>query len=362
MREILRAALVAAKPAFLAAPLVLSAHFANAAALFDFNSASYTTTGDITATRAIQNIAQVVKDNKYFDINQSSIPAGTYSATVLPFSTTSPVLTNTAGYSGPNYYGGFSIQSTIDASSSVTPINTQPGRSLGVRNRTDYDGIALQNADTHVSNANGWVLGNDFFVTEVILFNQADFNPGFKTGPLSITGIGFGKTPSGTATSANRFSQRNFVRSELRWVVQDSGTLYVSDNGYTAGTSDPFTNVTTAGGAYVLNNNNGKNIPSLSANGSTFAGIRWAPLTISGANFQVPDSGYSVQTFNNVTGVGIWAQAAFVGPSFSDNVGVGGLFNLELGDLHVEGAVVPEPTSLALLPTTALLALRRNRR
>lgn len=116
-------------------------------------------------------------------------------------------LTPSSGYTGPEFYGAHEITSWG---------LFQGFTKRQVRNKTPEDYLFLQAYQAGGYTGNVSVAG--FF-----LFKQEDFNSGYETGSLSVTGL---------SVTVNCYNSGEHNQSG-RWVVEKDGTFYVSQTALT---------------------------------------------------------------------------------------------------------------------------------
>jgi hypothetical protein len=282
MNRITCAALVAATS------LVLPVSSALADRIFDFGSPTYVS-ADTNPTRS----------------NSGAVSTDGFQSRFMFFDINNPVNT-AAGYTGPAYYGGYSvIGSQPNNGGAVISLN----RALQVRDRAapTNDGISFTSSDS----TSGYVVGNNYSHAAAVLFKQPSFTSGFNSGNVTLTGLGYGANPDGALTGTQTNSN-NGRSGKFRWLVIDSGQVYVSTN---------------AGSGSITSQTFG-------VTGSNFSAITWAPYQPIDGLFDAPTTGYAAKTFYNVQGVGVLFTANGV---FGSTDGVGALAAWEFRDMHADG-------------------------
>jgi len=248
------------------------------------NYVSATTTFSRTATRKLTN--------------------GTY--TYLDAFSDTSVMSPTSGYTGPAFYGGYSY--TVTGASGVPSSLSQQSVYNSARNTTNDD-IELQSYY-----ATGWS-GASLSFSAVIVFQLSN--------AASITDL----SASVSNNTANAFR----TNATWRWLVQTSGSYYVSqttfsDANYFAPTS------------FIL---------------TDLSSTKWALYTPStDLNFDQTAATFSNIDTSNVTAAGLYIE----NDSWSGDSNTIG-FDVAIESFAANGVAVPEPGNVSLFLLGSLLVL-----
>ncbi len=255
-------------------------------------------------------------------------------------------------YSGPVFYGGFSVAGTV-----INPDPNLANTSLNryVRTVSTRDNIMLQ--PWRNGNIGGWdkdFVGEDlvphngvYDLAMVVLFQQEDFASPFDSGPLTLTRLQAQYTVSGSAGSGFSSASRS------RWLIEKDGVYYLSE------------------------------ILSASGGGKTFdhdavalIGYEWTVYDPTSSIFMSASPSYGfLSDLDNVTAAGLYLDAYEFAPPPSETKeeaetrdpgttythGTGGvLAEYQIRTFTVEA--IPEPSGLLLMgvATGLLLGVRRR--
>lgn len=233
---------------------------------------------------------------------------------VVPFDTTTPMFTSaqTTVQSG-KFYGG---KNNTFFNNTTTFI--------GAENRLTENGSGVPDSYYFGSSSTPGS-GISQYAALVSLWKQEDFLNGGAANQVNIT--------SDTAFSVMIGAQLAFTG---RWLVQIGSTYYVSQESFTTNTTFVPEAITSSNATTTL----------------------WAPidLTANSGDLTAAPGTYTSLTLNNINGVGLYA-------SFPTAVNNGG-GRWRVQGFSVDAAVIPEPSSLALLGGAFAFAivLRRRRR
>lgn len=250
----------------------------------------------------------------------SSTPSSTDPYTYeLPFSDTAVLRSTAAFYTGPTFYGGYRF------TSSTVPgaFNHQKVRIVG-----DYDEIFLQSRSDDAWN------GSTLTLHAMFMFLQQDFNAGFETGDLSISGVSF-TLGSGYFQS----SVPSTVNGESRLAVRIDGTYYLSETVFNIASN-----------------------ASYSLSGSALSDANWATFNpAANIDFDAGSAVFDSLDLVGVTAVGLY----FEEDGWTARTDSGVAYGLSIRAFDVQGAVIPEASHVALatgLAGLALIVFRRFRR
>lgn len=287
--------------------------------------AALTATGTVSLNAATvldfaASQTHVVADTSFARVASGS-GSGPYTS-LNAFSDTAP-LSPASGYTGPAFYGGYSLVSTaFEAGFTRQQIRNNYTDTAG------NDAIFIQAVRTE-----GWA-GTTLSFASVFIFKQSDFSEPFQSGEIGVTG--FNVTYYNGSTSGSE-SDRFYAMG--RWLVSVGAQYYLSES--------------------VIDNGRGLHTASLS--GEDLAGMNWAlynPET--SVAFDAGAASFQPLTLSGVTAVGVYFEDPdFVGqPSASANA-----MALGISSFSVEGSVIPEPSqgALILFGGGALLAGARLR-
>lgn len=249
------------------------------------------------------------------NFNRTTSSAGTAPYTFTnAFSDTNP-LSPTANYNGPTFHGGYQFTST------TIQKNISRQRVDNDTNPTDVDQILLQG-----HNSEGWA-GTTMSLHGTYVFKQADFNPGYKSGAISLDGLSVEYTGYGS----------DDLVLTGRFVVEKDDQYYVSQS-----TIDLL-----------------KWTGSYDISGTTLASEQWAIYNPeSSLDFDASSAVFNSLNLEQITAIGLY---------FEDDEWEGGVsqtaFSLGISSFEASGTMIPEPsTSLAMLVAIGCLSLVGRRR
>lgn len=230
-------------------------------------------------------------------------------------------LSPASGYSGPVFYGGYTMTSS-----------TVQGSSLAGAVLNNWSLIGGNDALRIYANvSSGWD-GSTLGFSSVYIFKQADFSAPYGTGDFSLDGLSVTYRASGAGGA--------FLPTG-RWVVQVDGAYYVSQATITA----TYNTVST-----------------ISLSGSALSSTLWAAYNPSSSlNFDQSVS-FSSLDLSQVTAVGVYFEHdSYLGTSDASAA------LLAISAFSATGTVspIPEPSSAALLlglSAAAVVMLRRSSR
>lgn len=243
--------------------------------------------------------------DKYGDPNGST----TGPSTVGRFFDKDTAFSPTSNYTGPLFYGGGSV---------TNETGTNEGfHELKVANQGTTDGLQWQ-----VDSASGDHHTNHLF----IYFKQADFDPAYNSGTLSLD------PGSAFALHTDQVTGSAGSGVDLRWVVQNSGQFYISQN-----------------------------VTSLSSNTSYLTNLAditgWATYAPTNASFAGLDFDPTFATwltpaFSNLEGLGFYVE-------HENPLGATQATHVDVASFAVS---VPEPSRMILAAAGLIsLVLRRRR-
>jgi hypothetical protein len=244
-------------------------------------------------------------------------------------------LTPSSGYTAPSgksstFYGGWSASSGTDP---AVPGGVS-GTDAGLNSRSVFQ------------NGAGGQPGEDFIYLALNtaapafrglnLFEKADFLNG-----MDSQTVGFDATSSLSFTGLV-----GGARPNLRWVVQDGATWYISDATFTGA------------GAFLFW---GAAVSSTLSDPNSQLWAPYIPIASDSAGpylyNEAPGSGYAAHAFSDIQTVGVYFDS--YGVAITD----GTFTNVGLQQFQVNGVVVPEPSTCALASIALLgLGLLRRRR
>ncbi len=225
------------------------------------------------------------------------------------FSDSNP-LSPSSDYTGPRFYGGYQY-----ASSTVEGYLSRQQ----IRQYASGDQIYIQ-----AYRGGGWA-GSTLSIHGIYLFNQADFNSGFETGSVSVSG--FSMTWSGYISTPDAGAD-----FDGRLAVQKDGLYYLSQ--------------------YVIDlaNNNG----SMAISGSALENVQWAVYDPSSdLNFDSSSAVFGNLSLDSITAVGIYFEDDGWNGSGDQTTS----FGLGVKSFTVEGSAIPESSSTSIIFGLAILLL-----
>ncbi len=267
----------------------------------DYVSQSEALQGDTPANRAGGS-------DKYGDPDPSSLPSGP--VIVGRYFSTSTAFSPTSGYSGASFFGGGSV---------TNEIGTNEGfHELSVRNNGPTDGIHWQ-----VDSAGGDHHTNHLF----IYFQQPQFTTGFDSGTVGLNLNGYFSLHTDQVTGSGGSGV------DLRWVIRDSGSFWISENVNSLSSNSTFTdNFSAITGWAAYSPTNG-----------SFTGLDFDPLSAT----------FASRTFSNVEGLGFYVE-------HENPLNATQATHVDISRFTV---AVPEPSRLLLTGFGVMMAfLRRSRR
>ncbi len=235
-----------------------------------------------------------------------------------PFSDSSQ-LSPSSGYTGPTFYGGYNYTSST--------VNGYLSRQQ-IRDYTpNADQIFLQ-----AYKGTGWS-GSTLTLHGIYIFNQADFNPGFETGSVSLDGVSITWTGYITSVDSSSF--------DGRLAVEKSGTYYLSQT------------------VIDLANNSG----SFSLSGTSMQNELWAEFNPSSSlNFDAGSANFNSLDLESITAVGLYFEEDGWAGSSSQTTS----FGLGIKTFEATGTAIPEKSHMSVLFGMTVLAVagiwRRVRR
>lgn len=236
--------------------------------------------------------------------------------------TDTSILSPSADYTGPAFYGGYLFTSST-VNNDVSRLNFQ-----AVRNFTSGDQIYLQ------AFFNGGWTGSLQTLHGIYVFNQADFNPGFDTGQVSLEGISID-------FAGEIESDDSSINFEGRLAVNVGGNYYLAQS-----TID-------------LNNPDG----NYSISGSALQNELWAIYDpTSNLNFDSGSASFGTLALSAISGVGIYFEEDGWNGNTDNRT-----FALGFERFTAEGSLIPEPSAMSLRLGTgclvmAFLVRRRKKR
>lgn len=268
--------------ALFTAPAVL-----RSATVFDYNSTSY-----VTATQLYSRTAT------------SSDNAGVHTVN-LPYSN-STVLNPLSNYTGPSFYGGMNFTTT-----SSVGVNTR------VINDFNNGGATTKDSLVYNTGIGAVINGTQMTLAGVYVFKQSSFQSGFTSGFVGIDGF---------STTTINYGNGNY-NPVGRWLIQTSGTFYLSQATIALGAS----------GASVSN----------SLSGAGLSSTLWAVYDPSTSlNFDQSTASFGALSLTNITAAGLYFECdLWTGSTSSGNQGADFLSAVQT--FTVTG--VPEPNAAGLI-------------